>query len=190
MKFEYAPSALVVYVADKDKIKQARRNLIARYGKLIDNHWPQMHDGSRMRFIPIMHGKVKNKDVYDHLNNHLALQAVSKAGEIKLDLRIWDLQSKHDYLEGRLLEEVMHGLTSTTCEGIPVVKHITRKWSRQPDKISYKITVAPSMLSEAQHLLNTIRAALVEKFDSRVQRHFSSPHNHGTTFMGVRMKMM
>ena len=91
-----------------------------------------MRDGSKMRFIPIMLGKIKNKDVYDHLNDHLALQVVSKAGEIKLDLKMWDIHSNQEYLGGRTLKEVIHGLTSTTREGIPIVKHIGRKWSRQP----------------------------------------------------------
>ena len=58
VKFDYAPSALVVYVSEKNMIKQARRNLIEKYGKLVQNHWPQMRDGLRMRFIPIMIGKV------------------------------------------------------------------------------------------------------------------------------------
>ena len=180
IKFSYAPSALVVYVSNKKDVKMARRNLIAKYGKLHGNHWPVMPDGSRMRFIPIV-GQVKNKDVHQHLYDHLALQAVSKAGEVKLDLNMWDIHQKYDYLDGGTLEEIIHGLTSNNRQGCPIVKHIAKKWSRYPDQIDYEIVVAPSMLHEAQEMMKSIRAALVRKFGTKVQKHFVSVNDKWKT---------
>ena len=176
IKFSYAPSALVVYVAKKEAIKMARRTLVKKYGKLVENHWPIMPDGSRMRFVPIIMDGVKNKAVYKHLNEHLTLQAISKAGEIKLDLEMWDIHSKRDYLHGQTLEQVLHGLTSNTRQGIPIIKHISKKWSRNPDKIDYEIAIAPSMLHEAQVMLNTVRSVFKTKFGAPIHQHFIPPH--------------
>ena len=182
VKFSYAPSALVVYIAEKKNIKIARRRLITKFGKIKDGHWPQMDDGSRMRFIPIIYEKVKNQQVYNHLCDHLGLQAVSKAGEIKLDLEMWDIHEKRDYMFGNSLEQVMHGLTSTARKDIPIIKHIARKWSRSPDKVDYEIVIAPTMLHEAQNMLRTVRAALLEKFGNKMHKHFMPPHKKWNNF--------
>ena len=187
VKFSYAPSALVVYVSDEKMIKDARRKLITKYGKLQEKQWPLMADGSKMRFIPIMMGKIKNKDVYEHLYQHLALQSVSKAGEVKLDLDMWDLKTKKDYLHGSTMEEVIHGITSNTRIGIPIVKHICKKWSSDPSKINYQIAVAPSMLNEAQNMLKIIRAELIKKFKTTaVQKHFVSPYGRNYQYNSAR----
>ena len=176
VKFSYAPSALVVYVANKKDIKDARRRLITKYGKIVENHWPQMDDGLRMRFIPIIYEKIKNQKVYNHLYDHLGLQAVSKAGEIILDLEMWDIMERKDYLHGNSLEQVIHGLTSTSREGIPIVKHISRKWTRNPDKIDYEIVIAPTMIHEEQIMLKTVRAALLERYGKQMHKHFWPTH--------------
>ena len=126
-------------------------------------------------------GQVKNKDVHQHLYDHLALQAVSKAGEVKLDLNMWDIHQKYDYLDGGTLEEIIHGLTSNNRQGCPIVKHIAKKWSRYPDQIDYEIVVAPSMLHEAQEMMKSIRAALVRKFGTKVQKHFVSVNDKWKT---------
>ena len=114
----------------------------------------------------------KNGKVFKHLYDHLALQAISKAGEIKLDLDMWDLHTSKAYLNGYTLEQVIHGITSINRPGIPIVKHITKKWSREPDKLDYQIAVAPCMLQDAHEMLKTIRASLVTKFGTEVQKHF------------------
>ena len=112
-----------------------------------------MADGSRMQFVPIMMGKVQNRDVYKHLYDHLALQSVLKAGKVKLDLDMWDLHTPKECLHGSTMEEVIHGITSNTRIGIPIVKHICKKWSSDPSKTNYQIAVAPSMLTEAREML-------------------------------------
>ena len=178
-KFKYAPSALTVYVSDKAAIKEARRVLIKKYGKLEHGLWPVMPDGSRMRFVPIIFGNInensinkKKQKVYKHLYDQMVLQSSSKAGEVLLDLEMWDLYNRPDYLKGSTLEEVIHGLTSTTKAGIPIFKHITRKWTRNPDEENYEVAVAPSMLREAQETLRTIRPALKRKFGLQMNNHF------------------
>ena len=182
IKFRYAPAALTVYVSDKRAIKEARRKMIVKYGKLVNGQWPVMPDGSRMRFVPIMTGTVsenainkKKQKVFKHLHEQLLLQASSKAGEILLDLEMWDLFTRHDYLHGSTLEEVIHGLTSTSKEGVPIFKHIVRKWSRSSLDENYEVAVAPSMLQEAQETLYTIRPALKRKFGIKVNNHFNPP---------------
>ena len=192
-KFKYAPSALIVYVSDKTAIKSARRILIERFGKLENGLWPVMPDGSRMRFVPIIFGNIhsnstneKKQLVFNHLYDQLILQASSKAGEIYLDLDMWDLHTRHEYLNGSTLEEVIHGLTSTTKTGIPIFKHITRKWSRNPEDTNYEVAVAPSMLSEAQETLRTIRPALKRKFGILVNNHFRPPNGRRTPTFNMR----
>ena len=124
--------------------------------------------------------------VYNHLYDQLILQASSKAGEIYLDLEMWDIHTRHDYLEGGTLEEVIHGLTSTTKPGIPIFKHITKKWSRNPENVNYEVAVAPSMLSEAQETLRTIRPALKRKFGIIVNNHFNPPNGRRNNYYNPR----
>ena len=133
-KFKYAPAALIVYVSKKTAIKSARRNLIERFGKLENGLWPVMPDGLRMRFVPIIFDNIssnstnkKKQLVFNHLYDQLILQSSSKAGDIYLDLDMWDLHTRHEYLNGSTLVEVIHGLTSTTKIGIPIFKHITNQ---------------------------------------------------------------
>ena len=181
-KFKYAPSALTVYVSDRSSIKEARRILIEKYGKLENGLWPVMPDGSRIRFVPILFGNVngnsiskKKQQVFNHLYDQLVLQSSSKAGEILLDLEMWDLFSRKEYMNGSTLEEVIHGLTSTAKPGIPIFKHITRKWSRNPNEENYEVAVAPSMLREAQETLRTIQPAMKRKFGIIMNSHFNPP---------------
>lgn len=135
-----------------------------------------MNDGSRMPFILIVYEKIKNQQVYNHMCDHLGVQAVSKAGKIKLDLKMWDIREKKDYLHGNSLEQVIHGFTSNSRKGIPIVKHIARKWTRNPDKIDYEIVIAPTMFHEAQNMLRTVRATLLTKFWKNMNKHFLPAH--------------
>ena len=192
-KFKYAPAALTVYVSDKTSIKEARRTLIEKYGKLVNGSWPVMPDGSRMRFVPIIFGIVnessinkKKQQVFNHLYDQLALQSSSKAGEVYLDLEMWDLYSRHEYMNKSTLEEVLHGLTSTTKPGIPIFKHITRKWSRIPNDENYEVAVAPSMLKEAQETLRTIIPALKRKFGLCMNNHFNPPRGRRYIYQNNR----
>lgn len=188
-KFKYAPSALTVYISDKTAIKETRRTLIEKYGKLDNGSWPVMPDGSRMRFVPIIFGIVnensinkKKQQVFNYLYDQLALQASAKAGEVLLDLEMWDLFTRHKYMNNSTLEEVLHGLTSTTKPGIPIFKHITRKWSRTPSDENYEVAVAPSMLKEAQETLRTIRPALKRKFGLCMNNHFNPPRGRRNNY--------
>ena len=173
IKFKYAPSALVVYVPDASLIHTARRNLITAFGNLDDNgHWPIMSDGSRMRFVPIIKGFIKNKRVYSHLYDHLWLQSVSKAGEITFDLKMKDINTNKEYLKDQTLEQVLHGITSDTRKGVPIIKHISRKWSKSPNNEEYEIIVTSYMVNKATNLMRTIRNELVKEFGNEVTNHF------------------
>ena len=127
-KFKYSPSGLVVYVGVKDQVKMIRRKICQKYGSIKNNQWPKMQDGSRMRFMPIIQGTIQNKKVYDNMYNHLLTQSVSKTYDSRLDLNLWDIHDPKPYFDDQSLEQVIHEMESENKPGIPLFKHITKKW--------------------------------------------------------------
>ena len=54
-----------------------------------------MKDKSKMRFIPIIKGYVNDKEVREQLFEHLKHQATSKAGEVKLEFKYYNIMEEH-----------------------------------------------------------------------------------------------
>ena len=180
IKFGLAPSALVIYVSENKQIKQMRRKFIEDYGILENGRWQKMSDGSRLRFVPIIQGYTKNKKTYEHLHEHLWLQAISKSGEVSFDLRITDITEAKEYLEGKTIEQVIHEIESKNKKNIPLFKHISRKWSKQPEQEKYEVTVAPSLVDEAAVWLKGMRNVLIHRFGQGVRKHFDDYNIHHT----------
>ena len=159
-KFMNSPSGLVVYVGKQSLVKLVRRKMSQKYSKLVNNQWPIMNDGSRMRFIPILPGLARNKEIYKNLYKHLLTQAISKANDIKFDLNLWDIKTPRDYLHKKSLEKILHEVTSKKHEGLPLFKHICRKWQRDPSRESWEVVVSPIMEEEAGNYLREMQFSL------------------------------
>ena len=86
-----------------------------------------MKDKSKMRFIPIIKGYVNDKEVREQLFEHLKHQATSKAGEVKLEFKYYNIMEEQKYFENKSLEQLIHEIPTIDNHDVPVFKHITRK---------------------------------------------------------------
>ena len=174
-KFMNSPSGLVVFVGKQSLVKSVRRKMCQKYSKLEKNQWPVMRDGSRMRFIPLLPGLVKNKEIYKNLYEHLLTQSISKANDIKFDLNLWDILSPKEYLGNKSLETILHGVTSEKYKGLPLFKHICRKWQRDPSRENWEVVVSPMMEQEACAYLRKMRFTLKKKYKEGMRNHYFDP---------------
>ena len=172
VKFNHALSGLVAYIGDVTKVKLARRVLTEKLGKMQQNLWPLMPDGSRMRFTPILQSYVRNDKLYNHLYRTMWTQSVSKGGEIYLDLEMEDLYTPKDYLNGWTLEYVIHSAQSSLRPGMPIFKHITKKWTKDYDECKKQVAVSSCMHEEAIDFIKKMNDYLIETFGDKVKRHF------------------
>ena len=186
VKFKLAPSALTVYVGNASTAIATRRRLVERYGMLKNKQWPVMADGSRMRFIPIVPGSPQNDVMNERLYNHMWMQAHSKAGEVNLGLNVWDIHEKKQHLRGFSMEQVIHGVTSAQKPGIPLFKHITKKWTNSTTNVQYEVAVSPVLVDEATKYLQTMRNTFEKEFDNRVGIHFRNPSNSSNRYTPYR----
>ena len=176
-KFLYSPSALAVYVGKQSIVKTIKRKICQKYAQLKNNQWPIMRDGSRMRFIPILPGLVKNKRIKSNLYEHLLTQAISKANDTKYNLQLWDIHSPKKYLGNKTLERVIHEIHSEKNKNIPLFKHIARKWQKDPTHENWEVVVSPALEDEASAYLRKIRFKLRKKYGDSVAVHFKDPQS-------------
>ena len=177
VKFAYSPSALVVYVSKEEDIPTARLKLYQKYGKLENGNWNNVVDGSKMRFVPIINGRIGNEAIYNTLLKAMHTQIISKAGEITYDLPMMDLFSPKEYLKGYTMEQILHTVNRSNQENLPIFKHIVRKWTSNPDEEKYEIVCQPKMEEAAQNFLTNIQSNLKETFGLQIYNHFQAPMN-------------
>ena len=173
VKFSNAPSALVMYTTDVNKTRQIRSAVMKEYGRLKNGLWPEIEDGSRSRFIPLLPGYINNKKLFQNIKENLWTQSCMKAGDITFDLQLKDIHQPKDYLEGKTLEQVIHGITSKDRKGFPIFKHITRKWDKDTTKNELEIVVASCMIQEATIFMKGMRNNLVKKYGNKIIDHFN-----------------
>ena len=168
-----APSALTVFVSKLDDTFEMRRKFINKYGVDDEGNWPKMPDGSRMMFVPILQGYINDDDIKNQLYEQLALQALTKSGEIKMNLNLVDIKEKKSYLNNKSMEQIVHELHSKDNDQIPIFKHITKKWSRNVYQEDYEIAIDPKLEIEATNTLKNLKKYLLDNFPGEVRRHFS-----------------
>ena len=140
IKFKNAPTALIVYVSEKQNIKLARRKLFDHFGEIDESgQFPILPDGSKMIFSPIIQGPIKNNEAFNNLSDSLILHAMVKADEILLPLNVSNIFKAETCMQNRSLENIIHSMVLNTSQvkGIPIFKHITRKWMRDRPHISF-----------------------------------------------------
>ena len=148
-----------------------------KYGKLINNtEWPIMDDGSKMKFIPIIRGKMSS-EVIDSLSNAMEMQIGLKSEEISLDLPLKNIFENKAYLEGNTIEQIIHGVKRLDKNNMPVFKHITKKWSKDPNKVEYQVAIQAIMEKDAIDIINNLEAKLIEAFGEKVKDHFTRQIN-------------
>ena len=175
MKFKFSPYALVVYVAKEEDISKARKSLFEKLGQVSEGQWPIVADGSRMKFVPIMQENIESEDVVKFLHEGLYIQAMSKGNEETFELPIKDIYEPKSYLKNQSLEQVIHLMTKDNEGTIPIFKHITRKWTSDPEEMKYEVVCQSSFKEDARQLLKNLQEILEEKYGIDVRRHFLAP---------------
>ena len=185
IKFSLAPSALVIYTWDETQVISLRTKFINKYGKLCNGSWPEMVDGSRMRFIPIIKGFIEEEEKREKLYTHLSHQASAKAGEVKMNLKFKDITTPKPYLNGDTLEKVIHRITTKEDKDIPIFKHIATRWSTKKQCMEYEIVVALSLAQEAAATLKKLKNDLIKQYGSGIRNHFTDAMNYETRTWSV-----
>ena len=72
------------------------------------------------------------------------------------------------------MEDVIHSATSEddVDSGMPIFKHIARKWMGDDKNIEYQVIVQPNMIEKANRFSHKIKEALHEVFGDEVLNHF------------------
>ena len=170
-KFKHAPYALVVYVYDKKHKAEAKKQLMDKYGTLETPEWPTMRDGSKMKFVPIINRP--SPPTVEYLTDNLWIQANSKANEVNYELKAWNLKEPQEYLGGKSLEYIIHSKTSSERKGVPLFKHIARKWTENPWEERYEVVIQPNVYQEATKYMQKIQNNLITEYGQKVMDHFN-----------------
>ena len=173
IKFAMAPTALIIYTGDESITQELRTKFIAKYGGLNNGYWPIMRDKSRMRFVPIVKGYTDDENNKEKMLTYLTHQATSKAGEVKIRLDMKDITDEKEYLQGKSIEQILHEISTKEDKEIPLIKHLTTKWSIKYKRMEYEIAVAGALLDEATEVMRGLKNTLTKQYGYQVINHFS-----------------
>ena len=168
----YAPSGLVVYVSSRSAKKPIRRRMMELYGSgQTYKEWATWPDGSMMRFIPYL-SPTSQPRYKEKLKAMLYHQIFTKANETSRDLDAIDLFTEKEYLNGMTLQEAILKLPAEKMKGMPVFKHITKKWTRNHLETKYQITSYVTLSEEANATIPGLLSILQEKYGNKILKHF------------------
>ena len=173
-----APAGLLVYVYKESDFRKALDGLMRLYGKQTkEGAWPVLPNGSRMRFIPLVHGVVRNSKVRRQLTERIKWQITAKAMEEVMDLPLIDVFTEHDYLGGNSLAHILQGILSKEKNGISIFRHVTRKWTINPENKEYEITAHYYMREEANNFMKNIETYLKDNYGDESLKHIRKRRN-------------
>ena len=175
MKFRYSPYALVVYVSREEDVVKARKLLFEKLGQVKEGQWPMVADGSRMKFIPIMQESIESEEVVKFLHEGLYVQSMSKGNEDIFELPVKDIFERKDYLHNQSLEQIIHRMTKKDEGEIPLFKHITRRWTNNPEELKFEVACQAATKEEARDTLKDLQEILEKKYGIDVRQHFLAP---------------
>ena len=176
IKFSMGPSALIVYVANKSDVKATRKLLLTVYGKEFEDKWPQWSDGSRMKFVPLIGGEIQNEKAREQVTTRIKWQIHSKANEVTLELPLHDIHETKSYLNNQSMEQVILGTMTRADKNLPLFKHVTYKYTRNPAETKYQVTVYKAMEEEAVQRLKEMKDMMHTQFGNEVFAHFENKH--------------
>jgi hypothetical protein len=170
-KFALSPEGLAVYVTKYEDIKPTKKILIDKYGKRT-----AFQDGSVARFIPYVHGKVKNRNVIDEkLFTIVKTHCMTKAAEISIPIDLLDIYDRKEYLGGKSIEQIIHEIKND--KGERIFNHIGHRWSTDYNSKKYIVTASESKVDEAQKMVPEIKMLLHGQSNppDKIFAHFQDP---------------
>ena len=170
-KFALSPEGLAIYVTRYEDVKPIKKQLIDKYGKRTP-----FNDGSVARFIPFVHGRVKDRKLIDDkLFTTVKTHCMTKAAEITIPVDIQDIHECKGYLGGKSVEQLIHEIKNN--EGERIFNHVGHRWSTDYNSNKYVITASESKMVEAQKAAVELKMTL-HKFSNppeKIFSHFQDP---------------
>ena len=168
----YSPAALVVYVSDLQHKKEIKRLMMKHFGSgKTAQDWAKWPDGSMMRFMPFI-PPTSNSTNLKKVKDMMSFQIFTKATETVRDIEIHDIFSVKDYLKGKTFQEAILNIESEFYEGIPVFKHVIRRWTINPLDTRYALTSYGSLSQEADKKALALMDILHNEYGNGVLNHF------------------
>ena len=163
-KFAHSPRALVIYAPTSAEAETARRILYQHYGKTETGNFPQWPDGSRMKFLPLDEGFLPSS-IADRILPRMKWHIFAKANEVSTPLPHFD-PWQHIGPTKESIGSFLHNVT--TPKGIPVFRHITHRWTRNPEHRKWNVTVSSHMEEVARTYLGNLSTHLHTKYGDDV----------------------
>ena len=170
-KFALSPEGLTVYVASYEDVKPIKKQLIDKYGKRTS-----FKDGSVARFIPYVHGRVKNRKLIDDkLFTTVKTHCMTKAAEITIPVDIQDIHECKSYLGGKSVEQIIHEIKND--EGERIFNHVGHRWSTEYNSNKYIVTASEAKMAEAQKAAAELKMILHKHSNpaEKIFLHFQDP---------------
>jgi hypothetical protein len=187
-KYLWAPSALAVYVPQKEAVSLARKIMIKKYGKTVNGEDPIWPDGSSMRFLPIKGVAIKNAQTKEIVRKRMAFHIWLKANEITLDTNMKDIYKSIKAFGHKTFAEIVLGLEH--INGNRVFTHFNRAWSSDPRKQQWSLSVRSHLLTSARDILDNMQVMLCDKYGDEVNQFFAAIHIHDGWADGANRNMM
>lgn len=168
-KFALSPEGLTIYVKEYEDIKSIKKHLIDKYGRRT-----KFLDGSVARFIPYIHGRVKDrKEIDDKLFKLIKTHCMTKASEITIPIDIQDIHETKEYLGGKSIEQIIHNIKDD--KGDVIFNHIGYRWNTEYNSKSYMVTASESKMEDAQKAVDNLKSTLhkLSQPPEKIFHHFS-----------------
>ena len=158
-KFAHSPQALTIYAPTEMEAQLARRILYEKYGKKINDEFPEWPDGSRMKFLPLATGRTPDY-IAQRMEGRFKWHIYAKANENTVALNHvnpWTIIPGTDYTIGQFLHKV-------TDKSAPIFRHVIRTWTPNPEEMSWGVTYSSQMREVAIKFIANLRANIVTTF--------------------------
>jgi hypothetical protein len=160
-----------VYVTNIEDIKVIKKVLIDKYGKRTT-----FMDGSVARFIPYVHGRVKDRKIIDEkMFKIVKTHCMMKAAEVSIPIDVQDIYEPKSYLGGKSVEQLVHELKNE--DGDRIFNHIGIRWSTEYNSKKYIVTASESKMKEAQKSATELKMILhqLSHPPDKIFAHFQDP---------------
>jgi hypothetical protein len=179
--FRYAPMALQVTAESKETAHSTCLELHKKYGRQIDGQYPQLPDGTRMKFVPasLFLDHKSNLTARQHFTNHIAMNA--KAVYMPIPIRDPDMEvtikDENEVEQRKTIGELILSLECEKKHNEPYFRHFSKKWSPRFEERNYLVSVHNEMVHDATKMIMDLEETLIDKYGDEVSEAFVDQHN-------------
>jgi len=103
-------------------------------------------------------------------------QIHSKANKVTLEPPLNNIHETKSYLNNQSMEQVVLGMMTELDSNLPLFKHITYEYTRNPVETKYQVIVYKAMETEAVNRLDVMKHVIHSQFGNEVFQHFEDEH--------------